>query len=134
MFETLLKAGADPNVREGKPGDTPLMYASEHGQKEIVRLLLAADVDPNIGNNSEVTPLMYASGRGHKEIVIMLLQAGADPNRMSKYEHTPLIWASSVWRKEIVEILLAAGADPDIGNQKERCKDTVKGDGYTENS
>ncbi|MGD2179735.1 ankyrin repeat domain-containing protein [Lusitaniella coriacea] len=48
IVETLLNAGADPNLTEEDTGSTPLIYAAKMGCSEMIRLLLKAGADPNI--------------------------------------------------------------------------------------
>ena len=48
-------------------GDTPLMWASEFGQRDCVELLLSHDADPNLQNNVtrgegwEVAPMVVGA-------------------------------------------------------------------------
>ena len=51
---------------------TPLWVACRHGHVEIVKLLLAAGVNANEGNNVGVTPIDIAREKGHTEIVKIL--------------------------------------------------------------
>lgn len=72
------------------PGDdmvTLLLRATEKGYVEIVRLLLDADVNPNLTHRDNIslkqygrgfTALMAAAKNGNKEILQLLLAAGAD--------------------------------------------------------
>lgn len=96
---------------------TALGGAAQQGQTEIVRILLAAGVDPNRrldpGCN---TPLMRAARAGKAETVRVLLEAGADPNlelvsdlpmTNGKTAHT---YAKEAGYQEVVEILERAGA------------------------
>ena len=70
---------------EKNPGDqkgmTPLHFAAECGQLEIVRLLIDK-IDRENLNRADVicvTPLRYALRRGHLEIA-QLLKDNIDPN------------------------------------------------------
>ncbi|MBE9116828.1 ankyrin repeat domain-containing protein [Lusitaniella coriacea LEGE 07157] len=77
IVETLLNAGADPNLTEEDTGSTPLIYAAKMGCSETIRLLLKAGADPNIKNMYDKTALTYAKQKGNSEIVQFLLEAGA---------------------------------------------------------
>lgn len=125
-------------------GHTALVAASENGQVEIVKLLLAAGADPNVTDNlrptglgmivSEgvvltgidevvetkrqqgVTPLQFAARFGHAEVVKILLTAGARI-KGGLPEHGPLLLA--VEAKEpagVIRLLLDAGAEVNVQN------------------
>ena len=59
--------------------DAQLMSASEDGDTELVRGLLAAGADPATWANM---PLGSASFNGHAKVVKLLLDAGADVHAM----------------------------------------------------
>jgi len=67
---------ADPNVANAY-GYTPLYWAAENGNEEIVVLLLEAGADPNIASTYNHTPLSRAEKRQHKSICNLLLKSGA---------------------------------------------------------
>ncbi|KAH6618373.1 ankyrin repeat-containing domain protein [Chaetomium sp. MPI-SDFR-AT-0129] len=79
----LLELGARVNVQDGY-GRTPLYWAAEAGCAEVVRLLLAAGADMNLGSYEEITPLgavvaaMEDTGetRGRIDVMRLLLQGG----------------------------------------------------------
>jgi len=58
-------------------GSTALMAASEQGQFEAVRALLAAQADVNAKTTDGTTALIQASQEGHREVVELLKGAGA---------------------------------------------------------
>lgn len=74
----LLKAGADPRLREAD-GSTPLHEAAAWGHVEIVRTLIEHGASPDAADRYRWTPLMFAAGRGHADCVRVLLEAGANP-------------------------------------------------------
>lgn len=69
-----MEAGADVNAKDDN-GKTALMYASEGGDLEAVRVLLEAGADIIVENSNA---LMSASERGKPDIVKLLLKAGAN--------------------------------------------------------
>jgi len=85
-LKVLLAAGADAKrVWKVNYGSltmqmNALHVASWKGHEEIVRLLLAAKVDPNERARSYLvfSPLHFAASEGHTTIVTLLLAAGAD--------------------------------------------------------
>jgi ankyrin repeat protein len=71
LIPALVKAGADINER-GRDG-TPLGVAAEEGHTAVVRALLEANADPNLGGRHDETPLMKAAQKDHVEIIALLL-------------------------------------------------------------
>jgi ankyrin repeat protein len=76
----LLQKSADPNLRDGK-GNTPLLLATQLGQRDLVPILIAARANPNLGNQSGVTPLIAAVQGRNIDLVRVLLAAKADPDQ-----------------------------------------------------
>lgn len=94
LTETLLAAGANPNVANtlpisaGDSGYTPLMYAAKHGLLAadgpwlaITDALLAKGADPNASNTHGHTPLNIAERNQYADIAHSLKQAGARRKR-----------------------------------------------------
>ncbi|MEM8511656.1 ankyrin repeat protein [Massilia sp. MP_M2] len=75
-------------IRRGgmRPGDGSLAHASMAGDLAVVRMLLAANKDPNEPlppadtHDNRYTPLTWAANRRFVPIVQALLEAGADVN------------------------------------------------------
>ena len=110
-----LLATADPVSRH-----RALALAAQHGQVEIVRLLLDAGEDPSRynpeGNHSHSTPLHQAVWAGHEQVVRLLVERGARPDIQDTiWEGTPLGWAEHGGRKEIAEYLRGLEHDPTAG-------------------
>ncbi|XP_069362250.1 ankyrin repeat and SAM domain-containing protein 1A-like isoform X6 [Maniola hyperantus] len=76
-----------PNWRVHKFSSTPLHRAAKNGHVEVVQLLLAAGIDPNIRTNSG-TPLHEAACFGKASVVRILLEAGADLNEVDGRDKT----------------------------------------------
>jgi ankyrin repeat protein len=57
---------------ENNENETPLMYASWSGKKDIVKLLLANGANANKKNKNGDTALMLAEKRGHTHIIRLL--------------------------------------------------------------
>lgn len=112
-----LKAGANPNVRDGEQRGGVLALAAADGQAEVVRKLLVAGADPDQRGESGFTPLGIAALRGHARVVKQLLRHGADPDRKSADGAPPLVNAARLGHALIVDALLAAGADPTLADR-----------------
>ena len=67
------------------------MITSQQGDKEIIKLLLAAGANVDEKNTGGQTALMFASAHDHLEVVKLLLAAGADVNAKKKYDVTALM-------------------------------------------
>jgi len=84
--------------------------AAQHGQTEIVEMLLDAGEDPNRfnlkGNHAHSTPLHQAACAGHLDTVRLLIARGADPRiRDTIYHGDALGWAEHCGRPEIAAYL-----------------------------
>lgn len=112
MISILAKAGADLNA--ANIIYTPLAYAIQQGNKEVVKALLKGGADANLKSPGGRTPIEYAEGREMTEI---LLQAKANPNITGDNGSTPLIRAIENGDMEMVSALLNAGADTTVPDQ-----------------
>ena len=70
------RSGANPDTAEAG-NYTCLMHETEHGNSEIVRLLLAHGADVTQRDKAGKTALMYAEERRRTEIARLLQEAGA---------------------------------------------------------
>jgi ankyrin repeat protein len=108
VVRLLLKRGAD--AKYAIRGFTALMAGA--GNREVVRLLLAADADARGANAAGWTALHAAALRGEAGAVADLLARGADVNARENFQgRTPLLWAAARGSPEVVKILLDRGAD-----------------------
>jgi ankyrin repeat protein len=87
-----------------------MALAAQHGQTEIVRLLLDAGEDPDrynpAGNHGHSTPLHQAALAGHEEVVHLLVERGARLDiEDSIYHGTPLGWALHSGQSAIADYL-----------------------------
>jgi ankyrin repeat protein len=85
-----ISAGTDLNQKEGFGGSTPLMLAAIFGKTEIAKLLIEANVDLDLQNDSGGTALHQACFFCRPNILEMLIEAGADLNKTNGRDLTPL--------------------------------------------
>jgi ankyrin repeat protein len=98
---------ASMNVKPAS-GVTALMTASQNGDLEVVRALLAAKADVNAKRTDGVTALMAASLKGHLEVVRALLFAKADVNAKAANGETAMSLATKGGFLQIVLLLKAS--------------------------
>ena len=87
-----------------EPDSTPLMIACCNSNKELAKLFLDNNADPNIQTSRKFTALIYSSGS--PEIFTLLLHHGADVNVVDIFANTILHWACLLGNIEILPLLL----------------------------
>jgi ankyrin repeat protein len=121
ILKILISRGADIK-KSDTHGITPLMYASQKGNIEIVKLLtdiindkeelskaLLFAIKPNTNQSIPV---------GNIVVVRHLLEKGADANYKDEFDNTPIVYAAQQVDEEIVETLIKNGADPNVRGKK----------------
>lgn len=115
----IMNRGTGVNItRQGK---TPLHYAAEKGNIEIVRELLKErgsiftrkGAAVNILDKHGKTPLFYAAKKGNTQVVQELLEKGAAVDFTGEGKDTPLIAAARGGHDDIIKILIEKGAKLD---------------------
>ena len=102
------------NVNYHTPAkETALMYATD---VRIANLLISANANVNVANNSGMTPLHHAANfDDNPEIVSLLIANGANINAQNNSGNTPVMEATT---PEILKLLIAANADLNIKNNE----------------
>jgi hypothetical protein len=115
--ELLLEFGANPEAPDGIEMSTPLMLAYNHGNMEMLRLLLEKGANANALSKYS-TPLYSAVQNGNRPAVEVLLGFRADIDALDESGISPLMLACARWpfHKEIIVILLENGADIEVGD------------------
>jgi ankyrin repeat protein len=118
VAETLLQAGADPNMKDNI-GQTALHFAAISGNSGVVRVLINYGADINIADGKGRSVFAIAAQSGLVEIVSLLLaDYGVDVNMKDDLGSTALILASEKGHVEVARLLLDAGADYAVADFK----------------
>ncbi|HTQ10401.1 MAG TPA: PQQ-binding-like beta-propeller repeat protein [Fimbriimonadaceae bacterium] len=107
-IQALLAAGVDPNT-EFRDGGTALLFASQRGHVEAVRMLVEHGANVNAYDDlNGTTALTFALG--HPEVVQALVDHGGNPDlRDFQMGQTTLYWGVVLNDARSVKILLASG-------------------------
>jgi hypothetical protein len=102
-------------------GNTPLHYAAQKGDRDLIGSLLNARADANAQNNDGESPLFLLLRKEgyYPDATALLLDCGADPNRPNKSGQTPLQFAADAVcysldyaaKTKVVRLLIEHGGD-----------------------
>lgn len=108
-IEFLLETGADVNVKD-KKGNTPLMYAAQNNDVDLIERLVRAGAVIDAQNNEGNTAFIKAVGGAERK----LLELGANPNIQNNSGATALLEAihANFFAKAVY--LIDLGVDVDI--------------------
>lgn len=113
LTEELLARGANVEAADGV-GSTPLMYAVEHNERDILIDLLNAHADVNHQNQPGNTALYLAVNQKNPVSCALLLEHGANPNLANGEGQTPLdalaVLAADVHRQWLAAYINAIAA------------------------
>lgn len=125
IIKALIAENANVNTTSRKRRETPLGYATLHGNLETVEALIAANADVRHSAQHGKTALHHAASNGNLPIVQALVKANADTNVYDNYKcvlFTPLHWAIVCKYTDIVRTLIDANANvnyPIISDNKD---------------
>jgi ankyrin repeat protein len=97
------------------PG-TPLLDASERGDRAAALRLLANGADPNTPGPDGTTAVMYAAANDDVELVRALIKAGANVTLKNQFGTSAITEAAIIGSTPIIDALLKAGADANTKN------------------
>lgn len=111
ILKRLLKCGSNPEgVMDGKfYVSTPLMAATENGDRHLAEILLRHGADVNKRDWWQSTALLKAVQVGSIELVELLLRNGADPNVENRFGGSALHYATIANHCQITRMLVMKG-------------------------
>jgi ankyrin repeat protein len=114
----LISSGARVNATNTTyEGVTPLMFAAQSGQTEMVILLMKLGADVDLKPYNGYTALISAIRNGYQETAECLIRYGADINLADNDKTTPLMYAIAVDSFYLPDMLLYYGAKVDLQNK-----------------
>ncbi|XP_076640389.1 myotrophin homolog isoform X1 [Colletes latitarsis] len=75
----------DIDVNQMIDGRTPLHYAADYGQSEVIRYLLEKGANVNATDKHGITTLLAAIWEGHTNCVKLLLEKGAKSDGLTPH-------------------------------------------------
>jgi len=126
IFELLIEAKADPNIRDTgvrSLANTPLIEAVRKRDLDYVQKLIKAGADVNMPNKFGATALHEASRLDEDfddayEIVEALINAGANLNKQDNFGNTALHEAVSRRNMKVIKLLINKGAELFLKNHE----------------
>lgn len=113
----LIPTTSDINKWDEGTHTSALAYAIENGNRDMVKLLLAAGAGVNNANRNGETPLMYLASNASADMVHDLVMARADVNARDEAGATVLSHVVPVAPFAAVKALVDAGARIDVKDE-----------------
>lgn len=118
IIKKLVDLGLPINTKDNA-GQTPLILACKHENKEAINILINNnEIEIDLQDNNGKTAIMYATIFQNFDIIKMLLNYNANINLLDKENDTPLMYAVMLKNLSILELLLKEKANPNIKNNK----------------
>lgn len=115
-LKNVLLTRPDASARDNSTQYTALEHAVQHGNREMVQVLLWSKADVNARDNDGQTILMLLSDNVTSEIIWDLVNAGAKVNLRDKDGDSALIAVADLNNVEALKTLLDAGAKVNVTN------------------
>jgi len=100
-------------------GRTPLHFAVNSGNEDVIVYLLSKGADCTAKTNVNTTVLHYAALSGRLDIVTLFMDKGLDLNMKNVQGATPLTYAAMRGHEDVVTFLIEKGADVDALDAEE---------------
>lgn len=119
-LQKIINTGIDVNGVNGQDSThswacTPLLYAINRNDRDVVKFLLRNGADPNKSTAREGPPICIAAKRPVSDILQILLDAGANPNMKDKSGTYPIHYAIQ-YDINYLRVLIDSGADLNVTN------------------
>lgn len=114
MVQRIVRANPSAVLHEDSHRWTPLFFATERGNADLVRWLLDKGANVRAVCRQQHSALSVAAQEGFTDIAHILLDAGADVNERDANFRTPLMYAVKTGHRDTVRLLLERGADTGI--------------------
>ena len=111
--EELQDGGMEAIQADVIAGITALISATDRGQVEAIKLLLAAGADLNLSTKMGISPVHSAAAKCQSKALVLLIEKGARIEGKSVRGDTPLHFAS-MRCPDVTRLLLEYGADPNV--------------------
>ncbi len=117
----LISQGVDPNAKHSCKGMAALHIASIKGNKDVVRLLQARDININIQDDDGNTALHHAVSSNNLDILKTLLMHKLDVNIQNRFGETPLhVAAAEPEHPDLFATLMDHNARFDLPDESRR--------------
>ncbi|XP_032231944.1 ankyrin repeat and EF-hand domain-containing protein 1 isoform X2 [Nematostella vectensis] len=117
MVKGVLDAGANPDSRHEKSGQSALHFAASSGSVGCVRHILEAGADYNVVDNENVHPAHRAAYNGHFNVIRVLAAYGSDLGKVALDGNTPMHHAASQGFGPICKFLAQRGCPASLKNK-----------------
>ncbi len=112
LVQLFIDNQADVDVLN-RDGGSPLLYALDIKNEDVVRQLVKADADPHLLSiERDTTPFIHAARTGELRFVQLLLDDEGFVDVADQKKRTALSWATEGGHNEVFRYLLEHGANP----------------------
>jgi ankyrin repeat protein len=115
ILQYLMEKGANVNGKNTR-GQSPLLFAAEHGRTEAAKELLDHNAEVNDTDQKGNFPLLIAACKGYPFLVTLLIEKGANTGMALPDGNTPLMCAAREGSADTVNVLLTKGVDVNAKN------------------